>query len=53
LPVPIIERVWWRSEPPLDRETVDGLIAMLMGIDEKIERVLERLDGEDAEEDDT
>ena len=29
-----------RSEPPLDRETVDGIIRMLMAINAKLDRLL-------------
>jgi hypothetical protein len=49
---PNIEMVWWRQEPEpaLDRETVDGMIRMLMAINAKIDRLLDEEDG-DAEED--
>jgi hypothetical protein len=33
--------VWRREEPVLDRETVDGIIRMLMDINAKLERLLE------------
>lgn len=39
-----------RSEPALDRETVDGIILKLMEIDEKLRRVLIALEVDDAEE---
>lgn len=42
--------VWRRPDPPLDRETVDGIIWKLMEIDEKLRRVLIALEVEDAEE---
>jgi hypothetical protein len=48
--------VWRRPEPPLDRETVDGIIRMLMEIHANLELVVEHLGlGEDdeAEEDDS
>jgi hypothetical protein len=43
--------VWRRREPPLDRETVDGIIRKLMDIDEKLNRVLAHLEENDGEED--
>jgi hypothetical protein len=43
--------VWRRSEPALDRATVDGIIRKLMQIDEKLDDIIELLGGEDAEED--
>jgi hypothetical protein len=33
--------VWRREEPVLDRETVDGIIRILMDINAKLERLLE------------
>jgi hypothetical protein len=36
--------VWRRSEPALDRETVDGIIRKLMSIDRKLELVIDALD---------
>jgi hypothetical protein len=43
--------VWRRTpEQPLDRETVDGIIVMLMRIEAKLDRLL-RLEEGDAEED--
>jgi hypothetical protein len=42
--------VWRRPEPPLDRETVDGIIRKLMEIDEKLTRVLVALEVDDGEE---
>lgn len=41
-------RVWRRREPALDRETVDGIIRMPMGMDEELDRIVEGLElGED------
>jgi hypothetical protein len=40
----------WKREPPLDRETVDDIIRLLMRIDESVEDVLTILRGEDDEE---
>jgi hypothetical protein len=45
--------VWRRHEPPLDRETVNGIIEMLMRIDAKLERVILYLEDGDAEEDES
>jgi hypothetical protein len=41
--------VWRREEPVIDRETVDGIIRMLMDINAKLERLLgeEEDSGED------
>jgi hypothetical protein len=44
--------VWRRREPELDRETVDGIIKNLMAIDAKLNRVLEKLEIDDEEEED-
>jgi hypothetical protein len=44
--------VWRRPDPALDRETVDGIIRMLMEIDAKLDRILERLEIDDEEEED-
>jgi hypothetical protein len=47
--------VWRRPEPALDRETVDGIIRMLMEIDAKLELVVAYLglgEGDEEEEDD-
>jgi hypothetical protein len=42
--------VWrGREEPPLDRETVDGIIRLLMTMDSKLDRLL-GLKGEDGDE---
>lgn len=44
--------MWRRPEPALDRETVDGIIRMLMEIHAKLELVAEELGlGKDDEED--
>jgi hypothetical protein len=43
--------VWRRGEPVLDRETVDGIIRMLMDINAKLERLLEEED--DGREDES
>jgi len=47
--------VWWRkpTEDVLDRETVDGIIRMLMSIDGKVERLVDGLLEDDDEEVDT
>jgi hypothetical protein len=42
--------VWKRREPALDRETVDGIIRMLMAMDFKLDQIRERLDIDDEEE---
>ena len=43
--------MWWRRpEPALDRETVDGIIRMLMAMDLKLDQIRERLDIDDEEE---
>jgi uncharacterized protein YxjI len=44
--------VWRRDEPPLDRDTVDGIIRKLMEIDQKLNRILEELNIDDEEEED-
>jgi hypothetical protein len=43
----------WRKlpEPPLDRETVDGIIRLLMAIDAKLDLLLDGEDGYAEEED--
>jgi uncharacterized protein YxjI len=41
-----------RDEPPLDRDTVDGIIRKLMEIDQKLNRILEELNIDDEEEED-
>jgi hypothetical protein len=42
--------VWRRDEPVLDRETVDGIIRMLMDINAKLEQLLgEEEDGGEDE----
>ncbi len=33
--------MWWRREPVLDRQTVDGTIRKLMAIDAKLALLLE------------
>jgi hypothetical protein len=45
--------MWRRREPPLDRETINGIIRKLMSIDAKLDRVLRHLeeDDDDASED--
>jgi hypothetical protein len=40
----------WKREPPLDRETVDDIIRLLMRIDERVEDVLAIVRGEGDEE---
>jgi hypothetical protein len=42
--------VWRRSEPVLDRETLTGIIQMLMAIDEKVDRLVAALLEDDGEE---
>lgn len=45
--------VWWRrSEPALDRETVDGIIRKLMEIDTKLDDILDHLGLVDDDDDD-
>jgi uncharacterized protein YxjI len=44
--------VWRRDEPPLDRDTVDGIMRKLMEIDQKLNRILEELNIDDEEEED-
>jgi len=38
--------MWRREEPALDRETVDGIIRMLMAINAKLDRLLEEEEDE-------
>jgi hypothetical protein len=38
--------VWRRQDPPLDRETVDGIIRMLMEINAKLDLLLTDEDGD-------
>jgi hypothetical protein len=45
--------VWRREEPPLDRETVDGIIRMLMAMDAKLDRLLEEREDDDGPEDES
>jgi hypothetical protein len=42
--------MWRREEPVLDRETLDGIIRMLMQINAKLDLLIQEGDG-DAEED--
>jgi hypothetical protein len=42
--------VWRPREPALDRETVDGIIRMLMTIDAKLDRLLGEEEEDDAAE---
>ena len=42
--------MWKGREPTLDRETVDGIIRMLMAMDFKLHQIREKLDIEDEEE---
>jgi hypothetical protein len=42
--------VWRREDLPLDRETVDGIIRMLMAINTKLDRLLGE-EEDDAPED--
>jgi len=43
--------VWRRGDPPRDRETVDGIIRMLMDINAKLELLLGEGDGNAWEDD--
>lgn len=43
----------WRREAPLDRDTVGGIIRMLMQIDAKIDDLLEPREEDDASEEDS
>jgi hypothetical protein len=45
--------VWRRTEPPLDRETVDGIIRMLMALDAKLDRLLEEREDDDGSTDES
>jgi hypothetical protein len=42
-----------RKEPPLDRETVDGIIRMLMAINAKLDRLLGKEEDENGWEDES
>jgi len=42
--------VWRREEPALDRDTVDGIIRMLMAINAKLDLLLGNDEEGDAEE---
>jgi hypothetical protein len=42
--------VWRRTEPGLDRETVDNIIRKLMSIDDKLTRLVDELLEDDGEE---
>jgi hypothetical protein len=42
--------MWRREEPVLDRETLDGIIRMLMDINAKLERLVEEEDGDGEDE---
>jgi hypothetical protein len=44
--------VWRRADLPLDRETVDGIIRMLMAINAKLDRLLGE-EEDDASEDES
>jgi len=46
-----ISDVWRRREPALDRETVDGIIRMLMDINAKLDRLLGEAEEDDGAED--
>jgi hypothetical protein len=46
----IIFHVWRRVEPVLDRQTLDGIIRMLMSINENTWRLVEELLEDDGEE---
>jgi hypothetical protein len=42
--------MWRREEPVLDRETLGGIIRMLMDINAKLERLVEEEDGDGEDE---
>ena len=42
--------MWQREEPVLDRETLDGIIRMLMDINAKLEQLVEEEDGDGEDE---
>jgi hypothetical protein len=42
--------MWRREEPVLDRETLDGIIRMLMDINAKLEQLVEEEDGDGEDE---
>jgi len=44
--------VWRRPDSPLDRETVDDIVRKLMGIDSKLDTIMEYLGLADHEEGD-
>ena len=44
--------MWRRPEPPLDRETVDGIIRLLMSIDADVDRLVRELLEDDGQEED-
>jgi hypothetical protein len=43
--------VWWQKEPALDRETVDGIIRMLMAMNAKLDRLLGEEEDDSGRED--
>ena len=43
--------MWRRREPPLDRQTVDGIIRMLMDINAKLDLLLGLEDEDNSAED--
>jgi hypothetical protein len=45
--------VWRREEPPLDRQTVDGIIRMLMEINAKLDFLLGEEEDDNAWEDES
>ena len=45
--------MWRREEPVLDRQTVDGIIRMLMDINAKLERLLGEEEDGDGREDES
>lgn len=42
--------MWRRGQPVLDAATLDGIIKMLMSINENTQRLVEELLGDDGEE---
>jgi hypothetical protein len=45
--------MWRREESPLDRQTVDGIIRMLMAMNAKLDRLLGEEEDEDGWEDES
>jgi hypothetical protein len=45
--------MWRKQEPALDRQTVDGIIRMLMDINAKLDRLLGKEENDDGREDES